>query len=98
MPPEIARASCVVGFERAETWMGCRNAESYQSQERVHGVNWVEILSFQAKDDLCLSEARICSGTGYFSALGLQKQTPTSSAQNSDAEKLIQGPCSSTRI
>lgn len=61
-------ASSVVGFERAEIWMGCRNAESYQGQERVHGVNWVEILSFQAKDDLCLSKARICSGTGYFSA------------------------------
>lgn len=68
LPPETAKASNVVGFERAKIWMGSRNAESYQSQERVHGVNWIEILSFQEKDDLCLLQARICSGTGYFSA------------------------------
>lgn len=67
LPPETAKASCVVGFERAEIWMGGRNAETYRSQERVHSVNWVEILSFQAKYDLCLSQARICSGTSYFS-------------------------------
>lgn len=69
LPPEVAMASSVVGFERAETWVGCRNAKSYQSQERVHGINWVEILSFHAKDDLCLSQARICNGMGY-SVLG----------------------------
>lgn len=76
MPPEIATARSVVGFESAEIWMGCRNAESYQSQERVHGLNWVEILSFQAKDDLCLSQARICSGTGYFSAWWVSRSRP----------------------
>lgn len=59
MPQEIAKASNVVGFERAEIWTGNRNAENYQSQERVRGINWVEILSFQAKDDFCLSQARI---------------------------------------
>lgn len=67
LPQEIAKASNVVGFERAEIWMGNRNAENYQSQERVRGISWVEILSFQAKDDLCLSQARIWGGTGYFS-------------------------------
>lgn len=42
----------MMGFEKAEVWMGSRNAESCQSQERMHGVHWVEILSFQAKDNL----------------------------------------------
>lgn len=32
--------------------MGSANAETWQSQERVRCINWVEILSFQAKDGL----------------------------------------------
>lgn len=44
LPQDIAKASNVVGVERAEIWMGNRNnrnAENYQSQERMHGINWV---------------------------------------------------------
>lgn len=39
-------------LKRADVWMGSVNAETYQSQEGAHGIDWVEILSFQGKDDL----------------------------------------------
>ena len=39
-------------LKRADVWMGGVNAETYRSQERVHCINWVEILNFQAKGDL----------------------------------------------
>lgn len=39
-------------LKRADVWVGGVNAETWQTQERVCCINWVELLSLQAKDDL----------------------------------------------